>query len=234
MLYLIGLGLTVDGISKQGIDVVKKCKKVYLENYTVEFPYNVRGLEELFGGKKIHAAGREFVESLKIVDQAKKLDIALLVYGSPLMATTHVTILDEAKKSGVKVKVIHAGSVFDAVGETGLQLYKFGKIASLPSQEADSYIEIVKENQKIGAHSLILVDIGFKSEEAIKKLIQDSEKKGLALEKIIICSRLSGNNPEIKYDSVENLKRNDFRAPYCIIIPGKMHFLEKEFLESFK
>ena len=41
MLYIIGLGLNFDGISKFGLGVVKKCKKVYLENYTVDFPYNL-------------------------------------------------------------------------------------------------------------------------------------------------------------------------------------------------
>ena len=32
MLYIIGLGLNFDGISKFGLSMVKKCKKVYLEN----------------------------------------------------------------------------------------------------------------------------------------------------------------------------------------------------------
>ena len=230
MLYLIGLGLTVDGISKHGLDILKRCKKIYLETYTVEFPYNTIGLQELLGGKRIHPAGREFVESLKIVDEAKKLDIALLVYGSPLMATTHISILDEARKSRVKTNVIHAGSVFDAVAETGLQLYKFGKIASIPNFEADSFMEIVKENQSINAHSLILVDIGMGLGDALKKI---SKIEGIKLSEIIVCSKLGTQNSKICYDKIENLKDKSIKKPFCIIIPSELHFVEKEFLEKF-
>jgi len=39
MLYIIGLGLNERGISKQGLLALEKCKKIYLENYTVDFPY---------------------------------------------------------------------------------------------------------------------------------------------------------------------------------------------------
>ena len=38
MLYLIGLGLNEKSISLEGLEAVKKCKKVYLEGYTVDFP----------------------------------------------------------------------------------------------------------------------------------------------------------------------------------------------------
>ena len=44
MLYIIGLGLNVKGITKEGLDAIKRCKKVYLENYTVDFPYTIHQL----------------------------------------------------------------------------------------------------------------------------------------------------------------------------------------------
>jgi diphthamide biosynthesis methyltransferase len=37
----------------------------------------------------------------------------------------------------------------------------------------------------------------------------------------------------IYYDSTEELKTKNVKAPFCFIIPGKMHFMEKEVLESF-
>ena len=125
MLYLIGLGLNEMSVSKEAILTIQKCKKVYLENYTVNFPYFKQQLEETIG-KKIIEADREKVENLEIVDEAKKLDVALLVYGSPLTATTHISLIQEAKAIGVKYRVLFNSSVFDAIGETGLQLYKFG------------------------------------------------------------------------------------------------------------
>ena len=91
MLYIIGLGLNVDGISKYGHDIVRRCKRVYLENYTVDFPYSEGELKEKLGLKKIISADREKVEGLGIVDEAKRMDVCLLVYGSPLTATTHIS-----------------------------------------------------------------------------------------------------------------------------------------------
>ena len=65
MLYIIGLGLNVDGISKFGLEIVKRCKRVYVESYTVEYPYSFRELEEKIGKKTI-SADRELVEGLSV------------------------------------------------------------------------------------------------------------------------------------------------------------------------
>ena len=247
MLYIVGLGLNVEGISQEGLKILKKCKKVYLENYTVEFPYSGGELKEKLNLKKVLLADREFVESLKIVDEAKKLDVVLLVYGSPLFATTHISLIDEAKKSGIKYKIIYNSSVFDALGETGLQLYKFGKITSMPTWDSeknfapDSFMDIVKENKSIQAHSLILVDIGLDINDCIESLKSASKKYEIKLEKIIICERLGTKDSKIRYLKLEEIERiikaedsdNEILKPYCIIIPGKLHFLEKEYLNNF-
>jgi len=74
MLYLIGLGLNERAISKQGLDVIKKCKKIYLENYTVEFPYSVKKLEKVIC-KKIIEIGRTDVESEMLIKEGKKNNI---------------------------------------------------------------------------------------------------------------------------------------------------------------
>jgi diphthine synthase len=239
MLYLIGLGLNVDGISKFGLEMVKKCKRVYLEEYTVNFPYSMQELQDALG-KRFEVANREKVESLEIVDEAKRMEVALLVYGSPLTATTHITLIEEAKNSGIKVKVIYNASIFDAVAETGLQLYKFGKTASMPKWDIkknfspDSFMKIVQENQSMKAHSLILCDIGLYFDEAMKQLEQSAKNNNFSLKKIIVCSRLSAKYQKIIYDDFENIKEMKIQAPYCIIIPSKLHFMEKEVLERFE
>lgn len=231
MLYLIGLGLDVNGISRQGLAIAKKCKKIYLEDYTVEFPYSKEELKEVIG-KKIISADREFVESLKIIDESRKINIALLIYGSPLTATTHISLIQEAERYGVKYRVIHNASVLDAVAETGLQLYKFGKTASMPEFESDSFMEIVKDNQKINAHSLILIDLGIELDKALEKLETAAKKHKTEISKIIVCSRLGTDKSKIFYDKIENLKDKNIKAPYCIIIPSKLHFIEREVLEK--
>ena len=238
MLYLIGLGLNEKSISKHGLAALTKCKRVYLEKYTVDFLYNKIQLEEQIN-KKVIEADREKVESLEIVDEAKKLDVALLIYGSPLMATTHISLIQEAREVGVKTKVIQNASIFDAVSETGLQFYKFGKTASMPewkkSFEPDSFMEIVKQNQSIDAHSLILIDIGMEFTTALKQLETAAEKHGIKLKKLIVCQTLGTKTQKIHYKTIEELRKfSGVRKPYCIIIPClKLHHIEVEALEAY-
>jgi diphthine synthase len=240
MLYLIGLGMDLNGISQEGLLIVKRCKKVYLENYTIDFPYSLGELNEKFE-KKILAADRNFVENEEIVDEADKMDVALLIYGSPLSATTHISLINEAKRLGVKYKIIYAGSIFDAVGETGLQLYKFGKITSMPKWDEkknftpESFMEIIKENQSIDAHSLILIDIGLEFPEALKQLKICSKKYPVQIDKIVVCQALGTKHSKIFYKTIEKFQEYKVvRKPYCMIIPGKLHFVEKEALKYFE
>jgi diphthine synthase len=238
MLYIIGLGLNVDGISTYGMEIVKRCKRVYLENYTVDFPYSEEELAHILN-KKIIPADRELVEGLSLVDEAKKKDVALLVYGSPLTATTHITLIQEAKNMGVRYKVIYNASVLDAVAESGLQLYKFGKVASMPawkkSYEPDSFMEIVKENMSIKAHSLILIDPGLDFQEALKQLEKSAEKHNIKLKSLIVCQALGTKKRKILYRFIEEARElTGVQHPYCIIIPSKLHFVEKDVLEEFK
>jgi diphthamide biosynthesis methyltransferase len=82
MLYLIGLGLNEKSITREAFETLKKCKKIYLEGYTIDFPYEFSELESQVG--KFEVLSREDVESTKIIEEAKKKDVALLIYGSPL------------------------------------------------------------------------------------------------------------------------------------------------------
>jgi diphthine synthase len=238
MLYLIGLGLNERSISKEALEIIPRCKRVYLEGYTVDFPYTEQALVDEIG-KKVIPADRKKVESLEIVDEAKKMDVALLIYGSPLAATTHITLIQEAIASGIKYRVIQNASVLDAVAETGLQLYKFGKITSMPywkqSYEPDSFMEVIKENQSIKAHSLILIDINMNITKAIAQLEKSAKAHDVKLGKLIICQCLGTKRQKILYRDIEEIREfSGVAKPYCIIIPGELHFVEKEFLRNFE
>lgn len=226
MFYLIGLGLNLKGISQQGLEAVNRCEKVYLEFYTTDFPYSKEELEKILG-KEVILADRDFVESLKITEEAKNADIALLVYGSPLTATTHISLIQEAKKQNIEVKIIHNASIFDAVAETGLQLYKFGKTTSIPDFKAESFIEVIKENLGIGTHSLILVDIGMKFEDALERL------ENIGVDKLVVCSALGTNDSRIYYGTLNELETKKVKKPFCFIVPGKLHFVEEEVLKKY-
>ena len=208
MLYLVGLGLNEHGYSKEAYEVISKAEKVYVDTYTIEFPYEISALVSQFKGKKFVPAGREFVEGLKFLEEAKNRDVVLLVYGSPLVATTHTAIVKEAFDKKIKIKIIHAGP-------------------------ADSYLTTVKENLKVKSHTLILVDIGMDFGKALSKIETDAKKKKVNLGKIVVCSRLGLKDSEISYEQISKLKNKKFKAPFCVIIPSELHFMEKEFLESF-
>ncbi len=239
MLYLIGLGLTHDSISQKGLLLARRCKKLYLETYTVDMPYTEKAVIDIID-KKVIPVDRSEVESLSIVDEAKKKDVGLLIYGSPLTATTHITLIAEAQKSGVKYAVIHNASILDAVAETGLQLYKFGKIGSIPTWDIskkftpESFIEVLKENQSIGAHTLYLCDIGLGFHTALKQLQTAAEHASIQLSRVVICQMLGTPHQKILYRTIADaLEFEGVRKPYCIIIPGKLHFVEKEILENY-
>ena len=235
-LYIIGLGLNIKSLSLEALEIIKKTQ-VYLESYTVEFPYKIEELEQVIG-KKVEVLKREKVESDFLVKEAKTKNIALLVYGSPLMATTHISLILECKKQRGDYKVIHNASIFDAVVETGLQAYKFGKTASMPKwtekYKPESFIEIIKDNLKIKAHTLLLIDIGLEFNKALQQIEQALKNKKLKLEKIVVCSQM-GYDSKIYYDKIENLKYQEIKAPFCFIIPtSDLHFIEKEALKKLK
>jgi len=231
---LIGTGLNAKSISLEALEAIKKSDKVYLENYTVDFPYPKKDLEKVIG-KNIEELSREKVEDERIILEAKSKDVSLLVYGDSLSATTHTQLILACKKKKVKFQIFHNASVLTAIAETGLQLYKFGKTASMPTWrenwKPDSFIALIKQNQSIKAHTLLLVDIALDLEKAKEQLEESFKNQNLVVEKIVLCSNL-GANSKMFYDKLENLP-NKIGRPYCFIVPSALHFSEEEFLESF-
>jgi diphthamide biosynthesis methyltransferase len=100
----------------------------------------------------------------------------------------------------------------------------------------DSFIEIIKENQSIGAHSLILIDIGFEFRDAVRQLEESAKKNDIKLKRIVFCERLGMDKGRIFYMTIQEILERgiNIKTPFSIIIPGKLHFMEKEMLESFK
>ena len=78
-----------------------------------------------FYGRDVKLAPRETVESEcdRIVGTCAERDVALLVVGDALCATTHADVAIRAREAGGKVEVILNASVMGAVGKCGLQLY---------------------------------------------------------------------------------------------------------------
>ena len=237
MLYLIGTGLYGEkDLSLRSLEAIKKCQEVYLENYTNKISFDIKKMEKLIG-KNIIMAGREQLENNmeEFVKEAGKKDVALLVIGDPLMATTHMAIVLEAKKRKIEARIIHNASVINAVADTGLSLYNFGKIVSIPRQNKDitSPVEIARQNKKSGMHTLFLLDVNdgcMTVKEAIEYLLD----KGIKDEMMIAAAGLGNEKQEIKYGRASKLIEKKFNLePACLILPGKMHFMEEEAVKQW-
>lgn len=235
MLSLIGLGLNDEkDISVKGLELVKKADIVYLENYTSKLQCSKQDLEKLYG-KEIQLVEREVVENATaIISQAAYNDIVLLIVGDVFSATTHISLFQEAKQKGVEVKVIHNASILNAIAITGLELYKFGKTTSIPFHESETPYKVIKENGKL--HTLCLLDL-VPSENKFMECYEGIEKlKKVGFDtntKVVVCAQLGSSNPTIFYTEAKNVKALN-KFPQCLIIPGELHFMEKEVLESYK
>lgn len=247
-LYFIGLGLGDErDITLNGLDAIKRCSSVYLESYTNVSVLNIKNLEKLTG-KKIISADRKLVEeSGEIISKAKKEDVAFLVIGDSLAATTHIDLMLRAQKEKIKCEIIHNASVICAVAETGLQLYKFGKTASIPfpekNFEPENFYDTIKENKSINAHTLLLLDLKPEQKKfmAIKEAIgillkiEAKRKENVFTEKTLCvgCARLGGKSVIKAGEAGKIMKAGFGEPPHCLIVPAKLHFVEEEALERF-
>ena len=98
MLYIVGLGFGIRHLSVQSIKALRRTKRIYFEYYTTPLPSMYYSLKKLFG-KKVLKADRSLIEEgvERILEEARIEDVAIAVVGDPLFATTHYSIVREAR-----------------------------------------------------------------------------------------------------------------------------------------
>jgi len=231
----------------KALEALNFCEEIYLEGYTSVADFTPLQLQRLLG-KPIHVLDRKQVEEDMIfLGDSEVKNAALLIFGDPLAATTHQEILQLAKKRNIETKIIHAPSVFTAIAETGLSLYRFGKVASIPMPipekgfEPESFFDILKGNLSNDAHTLFLMDLRpaenkfLTIPEAIKILLELNKKHKLNLitedSLVVGCARLGSENAFWKAGKAVELSKLDFgNPPYCLIVPAKLNHKEQEYL----
>ncbi|MDK2870233.1 MAG: diphthine synthase [Pyrococcus sp.] len=248
-LYFIGLGLYDEkDITLKGLEIARKCDKVYAEFYTsLMAGTTLEKIEELIG-KKIIVLNREDVEmnfEKIVLPEAKEKDVAFLTAGDPMVATTHAELRIRAKRMGVESYVIHAPSIYSAVAITGLHIYKFGKSATVAYPEGNwfptSYYDVVKENLEKGLHTLLFLDIKAEkrkymtANEAMELLLKVEEMKRENVftpnTLVVVLGRAGSLNPTIRAGYVKDMIKEDFgKQPHVLIVPGKLHVVEAEYL----
>ncbi|XP_065321309.1 diphthine methyl ester synthase-like [Gordionus sp. m RMFG-2023] len=178
MLYLIGLGLSgVDDITIKSYEIIKDCDKIYMDIYTSILIGTDKKTLELYYEKPINYLNRELLEeSDDLIKEALSLKICLLIIGDPLSATTHSEIILRCIDNNVKYKVLHNSSIITAVGDCGLQIYKFGEIVSIVAWDEfckpASFYDKIIANMKRGLHTLCLLDIKIQ-EKSIENIIKN-------------------------------------------------------------
>ncbi len=245
-LNIIGIGLDNEkDITLKGLELVKASDIVYLENYTSKLNCKTEDLEKLYK-KKIILASRTLVEgdNNEIIENAKTKEVSLLIIGDVFSATTHMDILIRCKELKIKTNIVNNAAILTAIGITGLQLYKFGKTTSIPFPEEnfkpETAYDVIKENKDL--HTLCLLDIKppeyMTVNEAIQILldIEDKRKEKVFTKETLCigCARLGSNNYKIKTGTAEELLKEDFGKPlHCLIVPGKLHFMEEEVVNKY-
>jgi diphthine synthase len=247
MLVLVGLGLWDEkDLNLKGIEEAKACDIVYLDGYTSKlFGAHKEQLEKAIG-KQIQVADRTFIESGEILNYAVTNKVCLLVGGDPLIATTHTDLLLRAREKGINTKIIHNTSIYSAIADTGLQMYKFGKSATVAFWQENfkptSFYDTIIENKDRGLHTLLFLDIDadqgkyMTANEAIQLLSEIDGAKGLLRgADVVVCCRMGSPSQLIKYGKMEALKNFDFGLPlHILIVPGRLHEMEEKFLAQFK
>jgi diphthine synthase len=250
-LIFVGLGIRgVDGIPVKGLKKAKEADKVYAEFYTSpSADLNVESVSR-FLGKPVFELKRVDLEDKggkEVLDEASKGTVVLLVPGDPMIATTHLDLRLKALKSGIKVEIVHASSIYStAASASGLQIYKFGKTVTIPFP-SETYMpetpyEVVKENLERGLHSLVLLDCDAEADrwmtirEGLEYLLKIEEKRRenmMTSERLAVgLAGLGGEDAQIVGGKISRLLKVEFKLkPQTIIIPGKLHFMEAEALK---
>jgi diphthine synthase len=238
-LVSIGLRDHLD-LSLKALKEIKSSDKVYFESYTMKLDTTLEQLEETVR-KNITPLERSALEEdvSSILMEAATKDIAILVGGDALSATTHVSFLIDAKKQGIETVVIHGASILSAVAESGLSIYKFGRTITIPFPEkgpVDSVIRTLRENREHGLHTLLLLDLNLPEEkylyipQALMRLINSDQ---FPLDTLVVgLARVGSEDQMIIADEASKLINLEWGGfPHALVVPGRLHFLEEEALK---
>jgi len=252
-LYIVGIGLTPEYLTIRALKILRRVKKVFLDSYTSLLVDDDVKLKEVLGSD-YEMLGRRDLEDLngeKVFNALNEGDVALLSPGDPLIATTHVNIVIEARRRGYEVEIVPGVSIVSAaVSFTGLMIYKLGKIATVTYPKDGILYEypydVVKENSLRNLHTLLLLEVDVDKsiymsvKEAIQILlrIESLRREGvITSDRLAIgISRLGGEDMKVCPDSLGNLMSMDLGGPphSLIITAPKLHFIEEEVLKVVK
>ncbi len=252
-LYLVGGGISVETITLGLRSLIEVVDKIYVETYTIpgsEWLYEF--IKKLAPQKTIIAHRSDLEDSInRIIEEAKSMRILIVSPGDPLIATTHRSIILEAKKNDIEYRILPGVSgVCTAKTITGLDYYKFGRTITIPGpwrgiKPYSTYYYLVS-NLCVGLHTLLLLDIDDKRRQlspclALRQLydveIELSHEAGYEpildrLFYILVSQAGLADSRVIGGKGIEKICSSDLKAPISIVVPGRLSSYEIEYLET--
>lgn len=238
------------GASLRAIRDARESEVTYIELYTNSMPdLSLKRLEVLIG-KRPQTLSRDDLEdrsSERILKEASRKRVALLIPGDPMIATTHIALRIAAERMGIKTRVVHGASIISAaIGLSGLQNYKFGRSVTIPfsgdDEPSETPYEVLRENRSMGLHTLVFLDVRVEEGRSMRiheglgllSSVESKRREGVISEAMIVVgvARAGSDRPVVKAGGLRELLAFDFGdTPHTIIFPGKLHFMEEEALK---
>ncbi|MCL5102161.1 MAG: diphthine synthase [Candidatus Marsarchaeota archaeon] len=251
MLYLVGLGLGDADISEASKDVLKKCDVVMADGYTASISAKKMETVLSISSKEVEMLDRHAMEEgiSKILDKASSSDVAIVTNGDPLIATTHKTILIEAKRRKIGFKVMHSTSIFSvAIAESGLDFYRFGPICTIARWSEHykpvSFYETIAKNVSGNQHSLVLLDYDSVKNESmpiqealgILSSAESHYKQGLITtdRKIGILCDLGTEKQRIEYSKFGKINKRLNYTMATLIFPSNPTDIEADYIKMYE
>ncbi|NPA23936.1 MAG: diphthine synthase [Crenarchaeota archaeon] len=252
-LYIVGAGVYPDYISLRGVEILRKVARAFCELYTSPISLEtllkvLRNYVEDIDGKIEIISRREIEDEScrRIIEELKKgNDVALLVPGDPMFATTHSAIRIIVRKSGFNCEIVHGVSILNAaVSLLGLSPYRFGPVATvvyprmgvLPERAYD----VVLHNLRNNLHTLLLLDIrddgGFMTAEEALNILSELEhrrREGLFVNDrvIIVLERVGFPDQKVHVATFEEARERRYGAPpHSIVVPSRLSPVEQDLL----
>ena len=249
-IVFIGLGLDGEkGITLRGLDEARSADLVFAELYTSALPgVSLEAVEKLIDRKIRRLTRQEVEDGQVLLAAAAKGAVAFLVPGDPMTATTHVDLRLRAAASKIRTRIVHGVSILtSAAGALGLQAYKFGRATTIPFPAPGfaptSPLEAILANRTAGLHTLVLLDLRedgtfLPPRDAIASLLQMASALRTTQfgPHTLACVLSRVGSPEVRALAGpigELADRDPGPPPHCLVLPGTLHFLEKDALVAF-
>lgn len=249
-LIFVGLGLAgTKDVTLRALQAIRNARTVFAEFYTSHLIGATHSQLERELDKRVVLLTRADTESgaERVLQAAAEHRVAFLTAGDPMTATTHQDLRLRAEQRGIPVRVVHGVSIqVAAPSAAGLQSYKFGRATTLvfpqPNFNPVSPYEAIRDNRVRGLHTLVLLDLQadqnryMTAAQGIDVLLghEAERREGVVTPgtELVALARVGSDDERIAYGTAERLREADVGPPlHCLIVPGDLHFAEREALE---